>query len=79
MDKGAGLPTDRPGARKGHHSERHPTRQKGKHQARWTKSGVKFNGGSFDTRAEAIQRRLSMESDIIEVAGLDRTILPVGY
>ena len=67
--RGVGLSTDRPDARIGHRSSWIPPEKKGKHQARWTLNGTKFNGGTFSTRATAIQTRLAMESDL-KTAGL---------
>jgi len=67
--RGVGLSTDRPDARIGHRSSWIPPEKKGKHQARWTLNGTKINGGTFSTRAAAIQKRLEMESDL-KAAGL---------
>ena len=65
-----GLSTDRPGARKGHRSQWRPPEQNGKYMSRYTSKGVKMNGGSHKSPAQAIQKRLQMESDV-KVAGLD--------
>jgi hypothetical protein len=52
--RGVGLSTDRPDARIGHRSSWIPPEKKGKHQARWTLNGTKFNGGTFSTRGDRI-------------------------
>jgi hypothetical protein len=45
-----------------------PPEQNGRFQARFTHYGVTLNGGTFDSPAECVQKRISMESELIAAA-----------